>query len=82
MEPRRRAARPGQAPPSNNSSVRVRRAATTDADEDDEFADTIDSDDDHGTRRDEQANATEAVSKILLLHRVRGLPTVPPVHLS
>jgi len=62
VEPRRRAARPGQAPPSNNSSVRVRRAATTDADEDDEFADTIDSDDDHGTRRDEQANATLAVS--------------------
>jgi len=63
VEPRRRAARPGQAPPSNNSSVRVRRAATTDADdEDDEFADTIDSDDDHGTRRDEQANAALAVS--------------------
>jgi hypothetical protein len=43
--------------------VRGRRAATTDADDDDdECADAIDSDDDHGIRRDEQANVTLAVS--------------------
>jgi hypothetical protein len=61
--PRARAKQPGRKPPpSNNSSVRGRRAATTDADDDDEYADAIDSDDDHGARRDEQANVTLAVS--------------------
>ena len=64
LVPGSRAKQPWRKPPaSNNSSVRGKsRAATTDADDDDEYADAIDSDDDHGARRDEQANATEAVS--------------------
>ena len=61
--PRARAKQPGRKPPpSNNSSVRGHRGAATDADDDEEYADGIDSDDDHGIRCDEQANVTLAVS--------------------
>ena len=45
------------------------------ADDDDEYAGGIDIDDDHGTRHDEQANVTRAVSTSQ--NRVRGLPDGP-----